>query len=86
MAKSSALAALDAAIKHSQTNTPQRSWFSRLPKEAQQDFSEIKSRYAAGQYRSVSVAIIHRAAIARCKEQGWPEPKCVGTIRDWLNS
>jgi hypothetical protein len=86
MAKRSALAALDAAIKHSQDNGPQRSWFSRLPKEAQQDFAEIKSRHAAGQYRGVSVAIIHRAAIARCKEEGWPEPKSVGTIRDWLNS
>jgi len=86
MAKSSALAALDAAIKQSQANAPQRSWFSRLPKEAQQDFAEMKSRCAAGQYLGVSVAVIHRAVVARCKEQGWQEPKSVGTVRDWLKS
>jgi hypothetical protein len=84
MAKRSALAALDAAIKYSQVNGPKRSWFSRLPKEAQHDFAEIKSRHIAGHYQGVAFSTIHKAVVARCKEEGWPEPKSESTIERWL--
>ncbi len=84
MAKRSALAALDAAIKASKESQPKRSWFSRLRKEAQQEFGEIRARYVSGDYESVAISTIHRAIVAVCKEQGWQEPKSVSTIERWL--
>jgi hypothetical protein len=83
-AKRSALAALDAAIADAPRHAPKRSWFSRLPKEAQQDFAEIKKRYDAGEYAGVEFVVIHRAVAARCKEESWPAPADPGTVRRWL--
>lgn len=82
-AKRSALAALDAAIAASHTHKPKRSWFSRLPKEAQSDLAEIKRRFDAGEYATVEYSVIHRAVVARCKEESWPVPE-VSTVRRWL--
>ena len=82
-AKRSAVAAVAAAIAAASERKPNRSWFSKLPKEAQQDFAEIKRKYDAGEYHGVEFAIIHRAVVARCKEEAWPVPE-VSTVRRWL--
>jgi hypothetical protein len=84
MAKSSALAALDAAIKASQENQPNRSWFSRLPKEAQREFGNIRAKYVSGEIAHVAISTIYRAIVNVCKENGWQAPKSPSTIQRWL--
>jgi hypothetical protein len=63
-----------------------RSWFSRLPKEAQDRLLEIKQAYIAGAYTGVSLSILHMAVASLCKENAWEVPKSRDTVAAWLRS
>lgn len=76
--------AIKAAVAHAEQNPPKKSWFSKLPPEAQADLLDLKRRFQAGEYEGVELSVIHRGVVARCKEAQWPVPKSDCTITNWL--
>lgn len=84
--KHSAISVLDDAIRAAAAKKHSRSWYSRLPPDAQKDFAEVKTRHAEGHYAGVAMSVIHAAVVARCKEESWPEPHSVTTVSRWLKS
>jgi hypothetical protein len=63
-----------------------KSWFSKLPANAQRELEEIKKVWAAGGLHGVQIVVIWRGIVARCKEESWPAPKSETTINRWLRS
>jgi len=64
-----------------EANRP-RTWFDRLPDEAQQDLLAIRKRFQAGEYgvtRTQLARLISRAA----KERGWKVREKTGMV-EWL--
>lgn len=86
MKRKSMLDEITTAIDHAKANPPRKSWFSRLPMEAQEELLEVKRRFKAGEYRGVEMAVIYRGVVARCKGAKWDIPKSVCTIANWLRS
>lgn len=86
MKRKSMLDEIATAIDHAKANPPRKSWFSKLPQQAQEELLEVKRRFHAGEYRDVELAVIYRGIIARCKGAKWETPKSVCTIINWLRS
>lgn len=78
--------AIKQEIKHAEANPPKKSWYSKLPPAAQEDFADLKRRFLAGEYEGVDLAVIYRGVVARCKEAKWPIPKSDGTVLRWLRT
>lgn len=86
MPKSTAVDFVMSRIAQAQAQGPKKSWFSRLPKAAQERMSEIKDAYLAGKFAGAAMAKIHSAIVALCREHKWQEPKSVDTIARWMRS
>ena len=65
---------------------PKKSWFSKLPPDAQKRLNEIKKAFADGRFAGISLAAVCQAVEALLKEQSWPVPKSENTISRWLRS
>jgi len=65
---------------------PKRSWFSKLPTDAQQRLNEIKAAYTDGKFAGVSYSALCQAITDLLKEQKWPVPGNRDTILRWLRS
>lgn len=65
---------------------PQKSWFSKLPADAQKRLVEIKAAYEAGRFGGISLAALCKAVVALLEENKWPAPKSKNTISRWLRS
>lgn len=78
--------AIKQEILHTEANPPKKSWYSKLPPAAQEDFADLKRRFMAGEYEGVDLAVIYRGVVARCKEAKWPIPKSDGTVVRWLRT
>jgi hypothetical protein len=63
-----------------------RSWFSKLPPDAQKRLSEIKAAYTDGKFAGVSYSALCQAITDLLKEQKWPVPGNQDTILRWLRS
>ena len=63
-----------------------RSWFSKLPADAQSRLLAIKEDHKAGRFGDVTQAVVVVAILALAKEQKWPVPNHADTIRRWLVS
>jgi hypothetical protein len=67
-------------------NPPKRSWFSKLPPEAQQRLREVKRAYTDGKFAGVSYATLCKAITDLLREYKWPVPTNQDTILRWLRS
>lgn len=65
---------------------PKRSWFSKLPKDAQQRLSEVKQAFKDGKFSGVSYSVVCTAIENLLKEHKWPVPGNKDTILRWLRS
>ena len=65
---------------------PQKSWFSKLPPDAQKRLAGIKTAYEDGRFVGISRAAVCKAVVALLTEQKWPVPKSKNTIQRWLSS
>ena len=81
--KSALLAVVQAA---SAKVRPNRSWFSRLPPEAQAEMAEVKSAWLSGELKGTPIVTVYRGIVARCTEVGWHAPEAEQTISRWLRS
>ena len=81
MPKKSALQSVVQAV--GAIHRPKRSWFSRLPTEAQVEMSEVKREWLSG---ALQGAPMYRGIVARCTEVGWHAPEAEQTISRWLRS
>lgn len=86
MPKQTAVDFVISKLREAKENGPKKSWFSRLPAEAQGRMTEIKEAFLAGKFAGASLATIHAAIVALCREHKWAEPKAVGTVKAWLHS
>jgi hypothetical protein len=84
MAKKSALQSVVQAVGTIQR--PKRSWFSRLPTEAQVEMSEVKREWLSGALQGAPIVTVYRGIVARCTEVGWHAPEAEQTISRWLRS
>lgn len=57
-----------------------RTWFDRLPPEAQAELLEVKKAFNFGEHQKNAFAI---SIIESCRERGWPTAGRQGVI-DWL--
>jgi hypothetical protein len=83
------LSAVDFVLSRAVTamnNQPKRSWFSKLPAEAQQRLNEIKTAYTDGKFAGVSYSALCQAITDLLKEHKWPVPGNRDTILRWLRS
>ena len=67
-------------------NQPKRSWFSKLPKDAQQRLDEIKQAFRDGKFSGMPYSVVCTAIENLLKEQKWPVPQNQDTILRWLRS
>lgn len=74
------------AARDIMNSDPQKSWFSKLPPDAQKRLAEIKKAYEAGRFAGISLAAVCKAVVALLTEQKWPVPKSKNTISRWLRS
>lgn len=65
---------------------PNRSWFSRLTKEAQVEMAEVKREWLSGSLQGTPISAVYRGIVARCKEESWHAPEAGQTIARWLQS
>lgn len=86
MAKTSAVDFVMNKLIEAQSHGPKKSWFSKLPKAAQDRLGEIKEAYLAGKFTDAPMVKIYAAIVALCREQKWQEPRSVDTISRWLRS
>ncbi|NBW14686.1 MAG: hypothetical protein EBR82_42475 [Caulobacteraceae bacterium] len=84
MAKKSALHSIAQAA--CTVHRPKRSWFSRLPAEAQAEMAEVKREWLTGTLQGTPFSTIYRGIVARCTEVGWHAPDAEQTISRWLRS
>jgi hypothetical protein len=84
MAKKSALQSV--VLAAGTIHRPKRSWFSRLPAEAQAEMVEVKREWLSGALQGTPFAAVYRGIAARCKEVGWHAPEAEQTISRWLRS
>ena len=75
-----AAAAAASAVK------PRKSWYAKLPPDAQSRLAEIKKAYDAGRFEHMNCTVIREAINALLKENGWPVPQSAETIIRWLRS
>jgi len=75
-----AAAAAHASAQH------KRSWFSKLPADAQKRLAAIKSDYTDGKFAGVSHTALCVAIKSLLKENAWPVPETGDTILRWLRS
>jgi hypothetical protein len=67
-------------------NQPRRSWFSKLPTDAQHRLNEIKAAYTDGKFAGVSYSALCQAITDLLREHKWPVPGNRDTILRWLRS
>lgn len=65
---------------------PKKSWFSKLPPEAQKRLAEVKKAFEDGRFAGISLSAVCQATAALLKEHKWPVPKSRHTISRWLRS
>ena len=65
---------------------PKRSWFSKLPKDAQERLGEIRQAFRDGKFSGMPYSVICTAVQNLLKEQKWPVPGNRDTILRWLRS
>lgn len=65
---------------------PKRSWFSKLPADAQQRLKEIKQAFKDGKFAGLPFSVICTAIENLLKEHKWPVPTNQDTILRWLRS
>lgn len=65
---------------------PKRSWFSKVPKEAQRRLGEIKQAFRDGKFSEMPNSVVILAIENLLKEQKWPVPGHRDTIIRWLRS
>ena len=63
-----------------------KSWYSKLPPDAQTRLGEIKKAFVDGRFAGITLAAVCQAVEALLKEQQWPVPKSRNTISRWLHS
>jgi hypothetical protein len=74
-----------AAAAHSLAQ-PKRSWFSKLPSDAQKRLAAIKTDYMDGKFADLSQTALCVAITSLLRENSWPAPATGDTILRWLRS
>lgn len=80
---------VDFVLKSTRENkrpAAKKSWFSKLPADAQKRLIVVKKAYNEGRFAGVALVVVFEAIQALLRENKWPVPSSIDTVVRWLRS